>query len=231
MLYSRVTGPLGEMTERESVSPEEISHLILLLEECKAAPLLPSDLLAQIDATIKERDHSRLMLLHKLWVREVNRRIEEQNTLLRTWDHPSWGASFWLLLKPALPFISVAAILLWSVQLSNTLSVLPSWDASPWDIIQAWARFISCLVATASFYLVFMYTHRKPLHPVYTVLYVLISLAAIFHLLGLHSSLYIVSVQVILYLAGFSLTSHRTRRERPYAGRDHVIQDSDSTED
>jgi len=224
LLYSRVNGPLGEMMDRDNPSPEEISHLIYLLEECKAAPLLTSDLNEQINVYIKERDHSRLWMLHKAWMREVNQRIEEQSTLLRQWDHPSWGTSFWLLLKPALPFVTVVAILLWSFQLSHTLSELSNWASSPWDIVNAWARFISCLVATASLYLVFMYTRRKSYHPVYIILYVLISVSAIFHTLGLNAALYIVTTQGILYLAGFSLTTKRTRRERPYAGRDIVME-------
>lgn len=224
MLYSRVTGPLSEMMEREDHSLEDICQLITLLEECKAAPLLTSDLHEQIDAYIRERDHSRLSMLHKTWVREVNRRIEEQSTLLRKWDRPSWGFSFWILLKPALPFVAVVAILLWSLQLYQTLIELPDFDSSPTDIINAWARFISCIIATASLYLVFMYTRRLPYHLVYMGLYVLISAVALFHLLGLNMALYIVSVQVILYIAGFTLTKKRTRRERPYAGRDLVME-------
>ena len=224
LLYSRVTGPLGEMMEHDDPSSEQISHLIFLLEECKAAPLLTSDLQEQIDAYIRERDQSRLSMLYKTWVREVNRRIEEQSTLLRKWERPSWGFSFWLLLKPALPFMAVAAILLWSLQLSNTLSKLPSWDSSPWGIVNAWARFISCLIATASLYLVFMYTRRKTNVIVHTILYILISAATLFHLFGLNSALYIVAAQGILYVAGFSLTTKRTRKDRPYAGRDLVIE-------
>jgi hypothetical protein len=224
LLYSRVNGPLGEMMDRDNPSSEEISHLIYLLEECKAAPLLTSDLNEQINVYIKERDHSRLWMLHKAWMREVNQRIEEQSTLLRQWDHPSWGTSFWLLLKPTLPFVAVIAILLWSFQLSHTLSELSSWAYSPWDIVNAWARFISCFVATASLYIVFMYTRRKPYHPLYIILYVLISVSAIFHTLGLNVALYIVAIQAILYLTGFSLTTKRTRKERPYAGRDLVME-------
>ncbi|MEC0091578.1 hypothetical protein [Paenibacillus macquariensis] len=218
MLYSRVTGPLSEMMEREDHSLEEICQLIALLEECKAAPLLTSDLHEQIDAYIRERDPSRLSMLHKTWVREVNRRIEEQSTLLRKWDRPSWGFSFWGLLKPALPFMALVAILIWSLQLYQTLIGLPESH-----VIYAWARFVSCVIATASLYLVFMYTRRLPYNLVYTGLYVLIALVALFHLLGLNMALYIISVQVILFIAGFTFTTKRTRRERPYAGRDLVI--------
>lgn len=224
MLYSRVTGPLGEMMEHEDHSLEEISQLITLLEECKAAPLLTSDLHEQIDAYIRERDLSRLSILYKSWVREVNQRIEEQSTLLRKWDRPSWGVSFWVLLKPALPFVAVVAIVVWSLQLYQTLIELPSFASSPLEIVNAWARFISCMIATGSLYLVFMYTRRLPHHLIYTTLYVLISAVAVFHGLGLSVALYIVGVQALLYIAGFSLTTKRTRRDRPYAGRDLVLE-------
>ncbi len=219
LLYSRVTGPLSEMMERENHSQDEISQLVSLLEECKAAPILTSDLHEQIDAYIRERDPSRLSMLHKTWVREVNRRIEEQSTLLRKWDRPSWGFSFWVLLKPALPFVALVAILVWGLQLYQTLIGLPESN-----VIHAWARFISCVIATASLYLVFMYTRRLPLNLLYTGLYVLIAAVALFHLLGLNMALYIISVQVILFIAGFTLTTKRTRRERPYAGRDLVVE-------
>ncbi len=231
MLYSRVTGPLGEMMEHEDHSLEEISQLITLLEECKAAPLLTSDLHEQIDAYIRERDQSRLSILYKSWVREVNQRIEEQSTLLRKWDRPSWGISFWVLLKPALPFVAVVAIVVWSLQLYQTLIELPSFASSPWEIVNAWARFISCMIATGSLYLVFMYTRRLPHHLIYTTLYVLISAVAVFHGLGLNVALYIVAVQALLYVAGFSLTTKRTRRDRPYAGRDLVLEIEPSSMD
>lgn len=222
LLYSRVTGPLGEMVERTETSLEDKSHLIFLLEECKAAPLLTSDLHEQIDAYIKERDQPRLANLHKSWVREVKRRIKEQSTLLRKWDHRSWGFSFWLLVQPAFPFIAIASILLWFYQLTSTLSGLPTWDSSPWDIINVWARLISCLIATASLYIVLMYTQRKPVHFIYTILYVSISFVALLHMLGLNWASYILVTQGILYLAGFSLNTQRSRKERPYAGRDLV---------
>lgn len=222
MLYSRVTGPLGEMIEHEKHSLEEVSQLITLLEECKAAPLLTGALQEKIDAYIKERDHSRLSMLHKAWIREVNRRIAEQSTLLRKWDRPSWGFSFWLLLKPALPFLAVIAILLWSLQLYQTLSGSANFNSSPWETVNAWARFTSCMIATASLYLVFMFTRRVPYRLIYTSLYVLISAVAIFHVFGLNMALYILGAQVLLYIAGFSLTTTRTRRSRPYAGRDLV---------
>ncbi|AOZ94648.1 hypothetical protein LPB68_09710 [Paenibacillus crassostreae] len=222
LLYSRVTGPLGEMLEREETSLEDISHLIFLLEECKAAPLLTSDLHEQMNAYIKERDQPRLANLYKSWVREVNRRIKEQSTLLRKWDHRTWGFSFWLLLKPAFPFIAIASILMWVYQLTYTLSGLPTWDSSPWDIVNVWARLISCLIATASLYIVLMYTQRKPVHFIYTILYVFISIVALFHMLGLNWAIYILATQGILYLAGFSLNTQRSRKDRPYAGRDLV---------
>ncbi|OAB45380.1 hypothetical protein [Paenibacillus glacialis] len=224
MLYSRVTGPISEMMERENNSLEEISYLITLLEECKAAPLLTSNLHEQIDAYIRERDHSRLSILHKTWVREVNRQIEEQSTLLRKWDRPSWGLSFWVLLKPSLPFVAVVASALWGLQLYQTL-IGTEFDSSSFDIINAWARFISCIIATASLYLMFMYTRRLSHQLVYTSLYVLIAAVALFHLFGLNLALYIVSVQAILFIAGFTLTTKRTRRRaRPYAGRDLVVE-------
>ncbi|MHA0857497.1 hypothetical protein [Paenibacillus sp. CMAA1364] len=231
ILYSRVTGPLGEMIDDDHPSTEDVSHLVFLLEECKAAPMLTQDLHEHMNAYIKERDPSRLSMLYNVWMREVNRLIEDHRMLLRKWDRPSWGFSFWLLLKPALPFAAVTSIVMSSLQLSDTLSELSSWESSHWLIMNAWARYISYLVATASIYLLFMYTRRKSYHFVHTILYLFIAIAALFHVLGLQSALYIVAIQVILYVAGFGFNTTRTRKDRPYAGRDFLGDDQRQQDD
>lgn len=226
VLYSRVTGPLGEIITKNTHDPDEVSHLVFQLQECKAAPLLTRDIHEQIDGYIRERDETRLQLLYKSLEREVNRRIEEQSALLRKLDNPSWGLSFWLLLKPTIPFVTAIAVLFWGLQLYQVLRFTGNSISFPGDIVNAWARFVSCLVATSSLYLVLRDTKRTAYRAVYNLLCILISAAALLHILGLSIAPYILAVQLILYLAGFSLTPHRSRRERPYAGHDLSLKET-----
>ncbi|HEY2493484.1 MAG TPA: hypothetical protein VGI33_11290 [Paenibacillus sp.] len=226
LLYSRVTGPLSEITTKNTSDPNDVSHLISLLQECKAAPLLTRDLHEQIDAYIRERDESRHQLLYKSLEREVSRRIEEQSTLLRKLDNPSWGLSFWLLLKPAIPFATAIVVLLWSLQLYQVLKVTGNSGSFPWETIHAWVRFVSCLVATFSLYLALRDTKRTSYRVIYNLLCILISAVALLHMLGLFIAPYILAAQLILYLAGFRFTPIRSRRERPYAGRDLSLKET-----
>ncbi|MGF7050230.1 hypothetical protein J2T13_004755 [Paenibacillus sp. DS2015] len=226
LLYSRVTGPLGEITTKHTPDPEEVSHLVFLLQECKAAPLLTRDIHEQIDAYIRERDKDRLRLLYKSLEREVNRRIEEQSTLLSKLDNPSWGLSFWLLLKPAVPFMTAIAVLIWGLQLYQVLRVTGNSSSFPWGNINAWMRFVSCLIATFTIYLVLRDTKRTSYRATYNLLCILISAVALLHILGLYIAPYILAVQLILYLAGFRLTPNRSRRDRPYAGHDLSLKEA-----
>ncbi|GAB6992037.1 hypothetical protein [Paenibacillus pini] len=218
-LYCRAAGLLRE--EADDVS----DAVILLLEECKAAPLMTTELLELIDAYLQERDRSRLHQLQRALDREINHRIHEQATIIRTLDSPGWGISFWKMLKPAIPFAALAALLLWSIQLYDGLHEPTTVMASSlWTSIALWSRYISSLAATLSLYLVIMETRRGESRVIYQTLSLLISAVALLHFIGLSFSPYILILQLILFLCGFSLTRKRSRRERPYPGHEDFLE-------
>lgn len=235
LLYTSAVGPLTEATERlesseQGLDAEEHAKLVILLQECKAAPTLTRDLLEHIDAFLREPDHTRSWLLHKKLNREINQCIKEQSEILKRVEHPSLGRSFWNLIKPVIPFAATLASLWWTIQLVASLTALPlDPDRSlAWQYTEIWTRWISCLAATAALYLVAMNTKRHTLRIAPLAAGILIVLAAFFHLLGPAAAPYVLAVQLLCCVAGFSSGTAKSRKQRPYPGMEQPAENSDS---
>ncbi|WP_145949068.1 hypothetical protein [Paenibacillus sp. Y412MC10] len=225
-LYSRAQGVLGEEVEAAHVGAQEPDQLVQLLQECKAAPLMTPELLDMIDAYIRERDFSRLLMLQKMLDREIHRRIHEQSVLIRKIDNPGWGTSFWRMIRPAVPFAALVLTLYWFIQLYNGFQDSGA-AALSWTSLELWTRLISCLAATLFLYWVIMDTRRDTPGILYRLLALIIAAVALLHLLGLTAAPYILAVQVVLFLFGFTLNPKPSRRNRPYAGHREVTQDNE----
>lgn len=125
----------------------------------------------------------------------------------------------WLLLKPAVPALALGAVILWSMNLVETLR-----EPSAWTSPQVWCLWLSNIIATISFYRLLMDSRRRTHGVIYTLLHLLIVATALFNLMGDASSPYVLVTQFLLYIAGFRVTATRKRRERPYAGRPELME-------
>lgn len=217
-LYTQLAGPLTAVVDRSEDDNISDEHLVSLLQECKAADRLTIDLLKQIDTYLHERDDSRLPHLSKTLEREMNLLVKERSELLRRIENPGWGTGLWMLLKPAVPGISFSAAILWTFHL---ISELRSPDA--WGNLHVWTLWLTCMIATVSFYRLLMDSKRRSLGVIFYGLHLLIAAAALFNLFWAQASPYVLAVQALLYLTGFWFTSTRSRKERPYAGNPELL--------
>ncbi|MCJ8011922.1 hypothetical protein MUG84_09230 [Paenibacillus sp. KQZ6P-2] len=227
-LYSCAAGLLDSETALD-LSPDhepEPESLILLLQQCKAAPLITTDVLEAIDAYIKERDASRHLQLQKALDREISRRIREQSSIIRSLDNPGWGTGFWKLIRPAVPFAALMLILYWSLQLYQEFQT-QNIPALSWTSAELWMRFVSCLAAVISFYFAVMTPREDPPRASYSILALLMSAVALAHFASLTAAPYILAVQLILFVSGFAINPKRSRRDRPYAGSAELLDDSE----
>ncbi len=226
-LYSRAAGMLAGDTAADmpAEAEQEPDSLILILQQCKAAPLITAELLESIDSFVIERDASRLTQLQRTLDREIRRRIGEQSSIIRSLDNPGWGIGFWRLIRPAIPFAALMLILYWCLQLYQAFHER-SIPAASWTSAELWMRFLSCLAAVIAFYLVVMTPRRDSIRTGYRVLALMIAAAAFAHFAGIMASPYILAVQLVLFLGGFALGPKRSRRDRPYAGSEDIPEDS-----
>lgn len=218
-IYTRLAGPLGTLINRptRTAVPEDL--LIRLLQECKSADLLTRELHEQIDTFLSDRDESRLTTLHKLLESEIHRLMKERDELVGRLEKPGWGMGLWLLLKPAVPALSLGAAILWTTLLVQELR-----QSSTWTSPEVWCLWLSNMIATISFYRLLMDSRRRTHGVIYTVLHLLIVASALFNLIWNEASPYVLATQCLLYLAGFRVTATRQRRERPYAGHPELME-------
>lgn len=218
-LYTQLAGPLTAVIERSSSYAAPDDQLVGLLQECKAADRLSVDLMEQIDIYLRDRDDSRLPQLSRTLEREMNRLVRERGELLRRIENPGWGIGLWLLLKPAVPGLAFAAAVLWTFELISELRSPGAW-ADP----LVWGLWLSCMIATVSFYRLLMDSKRRSLGVIFYGLHLLIGAAALLNLIWSEASPYVLATQVMLYLTGFWFTSTRSRKERPYAGHPELLE-------
>lgn len=226
-LYSRAAGRLASEPAAELPDEHDPEPLILLLQQCKAAPLITAGLLESIDAYIKEPDASRHIQLQRALDREIARRIAEQSSIIRSLDNPGWGIGFWKLIRPAVPFAALMLILYWCLQLYQAFHE-QNIQALSWTSAELWLRFGSCLAAVIAFCLAVMTPRKDSAKTVHRVLALIIAAAAVAHTAGLTAAPYIFAVQLILFIAGFAVHPKRSRRrERPYAGSAELLEESE----
>ncbi|WP_106769104.1 hypothetical protein [Paenibacillus faecalis] len=217
-LYTQLAGPLTAVIEHADETDISEEQLVSLLQECKAADRLTMDLLRQIDAYLRDKDASRLPQLSRTLEREMNELVCERADMLRRIEAPSWGIGLWQLLKPAVPGIALASAVFWTFDLISNLQFPEAWTT-----LEVWTLWLSWMMATVSFYQLFMDTRRRPLNVIFYGLHFLIVAAASLNLIWTEVSPYVLATQLLLYLAGFSFTSTRSRKERPYAGDPELL--------
>lgn len=217
-LYTQLAGPLTSVIEHPHETDPSDEHLVGLLQECKAADRLTMDLLEQIDTYLRDRDESRLPQLSRTLEREMNGLVRERGELLRRIETPGWGSGLWQLLKPAVPGVAFASAVFWTFELISELQYPEAWTD-----LEVWTMWLSWMMATVSFYRLLMDSRRRSLSVIFYGLHFLIAAAALLNLIWVEASPYVLATQLLLYLAGFSFTSTRSRKERPYAGHPELL--------
>lgn len=220
-LYAAAAGPLQRAVEQRGANADTPALLMDRLQACKAAPYLTADLQGQIGAYLADGDEARLPLLHRALDREAVRLMEERARLLANAEQPGWGLSLWLQLRAMLPFaFAVAAVLLtaWLLQALGAAPAAGSSEAA-WTRAAIWARFASILLSLLLLYPVLLASRRPGSSTILLrLLSIFIALLALIHLAGLETSLYVLAVQLLLFVLGFSLTGTKPRKARPFAG-------------
>ncbi|MFD3259898.1 hypothetical protein ACE3MQ_14920 [Paenibacillus lentus] len=227
-LYTAATGALlREIGSQHEPSSAEHPSLIDQLLACKAAPYATEDLLAQITAyTLDEGDKTRLTLLLRTLERETERLIEERSVLLSRTEKPGWGWSLWQQFHHALPFIfttSIFMLVLWLLGSLSQLSYMENerWSASyeRWAALYIWSRFLSCLFSLLILYPFLRGWRRESSSSLLQRwLAVTIALTALLHMIGLPWAPYILTLQLLLFLAGFRFNHSKPRKSRPFVG-------------
>lgn len=221
-LYASVAGPLQRTAERRGLTGEDLALLSDRLQACKAAPYLTADLQGQISAYLADGDEARLPHLHRALEREAARLMDERGKLLARSEQPGWGLSLWLQLRPMLPFAFAAAAVLLTASLLQALGAAPADGSSEaaWTRAAIWARFASILLSLLLLYPVLLENrrHTGSSRVLQRLLSILIALLALIHLAGLTTALYVLAVQLLLFVLGFSLTGTKPRKTRPFAG-------------
>jgi hypothetical protein len=208
----------GESHTQASGEPElESESLSIVLQQCKAAPIITTELIETIDMYLRERDDSRHVQLQRVLNRKINRCIHEQAAIIRSLDNPGWGIGLWKLIRPAIPFATLAFILSFCAQLYQAFHEghVPLFS---WTSAELWMRFASCLAAVVFFYLAIMTSRNDSPRYAYRILALTITMAALGNFAGLIAAPYIIAVQFILFLGGFGINKKRSRRDRPYPG-------------
>ncbi|USB33720.1 hypothetical protein [Paenibacillus sp. YPG26] len=220
-LYGAAAGPLQRAAEQRGACADADALLMDRLQACKAAPYLTADLQGQIGAYLADGDEARLPLLHRALDREAVRLMEERAKLLARSEQPGWGLSLWQQLQAMLPFaFAAAAVLLtaWLLQALGDAAAAGGSEAA-WTRAAIWARFASILLSLLLLYPALL-ANRRPggSTSLLRLLSLFTALLALVHLAGLETSLYVLAVQLLLFLLGFSLTGAKPRKARPFAG-------------
>ncbi|WP_334077470.1 hypothetical protein [Paenibacillus sanfengchensis] len=218
-LYAAAESALIHLHARTELSQAEERLLLDRLLACRAAPYLSEDAMAQISTYAGERDLARLPRLLKTLERENDRMCAERDKLLRHTESPGWGQAFWRQVRPGVPFLFAAALLYlfsWLLRaLNGEIAVGNEGEA----VISAWSLFGSALFSLALLYPVVMGGNRPGsgavLHRLWSVL---ISALFLLHLVNPSFAPFVLTLQLLLFLAGFRLTGTKPRKSRPFAG-------------
>lgn len=221
-LYGRLAGPLHAAVHGQQTEHGGDSALVKALQECKSAPYLTPYLQEEIQNCLDRRDSSRVSLLHRSLEREMNKLIEERRLLLKETHAPGWGSALWNLLRPAAAPAAVAglALLTWRLAAELELTVV---HAPGITLSVVWMRYLSGLLSVIYAYRLLCLPRQNGIDVTASrlpasVLSFLIAAAALFQWIGPHASPYILGVQLVLFLSGFTFTRERPRSKRPYAG-------------
>lgn len=244
-LYSAAAGLLYRISNLEEqqnqffCDEDQASFTTPLLDKllaCRAAPYASTDLLGQIAVYAGDRDPARLPLLLRTIERESERLIEEREKLLEQTEQPSWGQVVWQQVRHIIPFIYAVILffmLNWLLYLSADTFTLTHHRADQTELILMWVRFSS-----VSFSLLLLYPaimgRQRPSSGTLLLrgLGGFIALLAFVHFAGLMLAPYILTVQVLLFAAGFRLVGGKPRKARPFVGHvrttgNNYILDSD----
>ncbi|GAB6928543.1 hypothetical protein JCM10914A_25260 [Paenibacillus sp. JCM 10914] len=218
-IYTRLVGPLSTVINQPSRTAVPEDLLIRLLQECKAADHLSHELRQQIDTFLQDHDESRLTRLHRQLNREIDSLVQERDRLVERLEKPGWGMGLWLLLKPAIPALALAAVILWTALFYRDLQQSASWV----DPV-IWSLWLSSIVATISFYRLLMDSKRRSHGVIYTFLHLLIVAVTLVNLVWSEAAPYVLTTQLLICLAGFRVNMTRKRRERPYVGHTELLE-------
>ncbi|MFI2856063.1 hypothetical protein ACH6EH_02860 [Paenibacillus sp. JSM ZJ436] len=218
-LYTQLAGPLSAAVNRLDHDPEADGQLAALLLECKAADRLTPQLLEQINAYLKDRDHARLPRLSRSLESEMNTLVAERGETLRRLETPGFGLGLWLLLKPAVPGLLFLAVVLLSSALITRLR-----EPSSWTQPELWLLWLSSMLAALSVYRLLMDARRRLPGSLFYGLHLLIAAAALPLFFWPEAAYYTLASQLMLYAAGFWFQSAPSRKERPYAGHPELLE-------
>lgn len=221
-LYAAATGALlREAGTADGLSPAEHATLVNKLLACKAAPYVTEDLLAQITAyMMDEQDGTRRTLLLRTLERETERLMEERSLLLRRSEKPGWGWMIVQQIQHALPFFFTVCLFILVVWLHGSLNPSEQMEDERWAALYVWSRFLSCLFSLLVVYPFLRGGYRRTSSSwLQRWLAVTIALAALLHLAGgLTWAPYILTLQLLIFLAGFRFNRSKPRRSRPFVG-------------
>lgn len=215
---------------RENVlqSPLPADEERLLLDRllgCQAAPYITEDLLAQISAYAGDRDKARLPLLLKTLEREIDRLSGERDKLLARAENPGLGYALWKQFRPIIPFLfAISALYL----ISSLLQILNGernvLEYGFEDQLNIWSHFGSAVFSLLLLYPALMDEYRPNAGTLLQRIWsLLISALFLLHLFGLTFAPYILTFQLLLFIAGFRFTASKPRKSRPYAGHDQTL--------
>lgn len=191
------------------------------LTACLAAPYISADLRFQISAYERDPDPARLGPLHRIISREAARLADEYEELLGACEQPGWGRSIWRQLRPALPFVFLAAAALLCTWLAQTLYDLPPSYEQGYRVglIRSLAVFLSGLLSLLMFGRALLSERRfSPSGLLQRGWALLIGLLFLIHLAGLRFAPYVLVLQLLLLFFGFIWTDKEPRRNRPFVG-------------
>lgn len=219
-LYAAAESPLIQAAGRPELSSEEELLVTERLLACRAAPYITADVLAQISAYANDRDTARLPLLTKTLERESERLYAERDKLLLQSESPGWGYALWNQIRPALPFLFAAALLYLIVWLIQMISGEIPMDGHRFEeYLNHWTWFASALFSLLLLYPALMGGNRPNAGAVLLRIWsVFIAGLYLLHLLGPIYAPYILTVQILFFLAGFRFTGNKPRKSRPFVG-------------
>ncbi len=219
-LYAAAESSLIQAAGRPELSQEEELLVLERLLACRAAPYITADVLGQISAYTGDRDTARLPMLVKTLERESDRLCVERDKLLRQSESPGWGYSLWKQLRLALPFLFAAALLSlidWLLRMIG--GEIPISGNRYEDYLNIWARFASAVFSLLLLYPALMGGNRPNAGALLLRIWsVFISGLYLLHLLGPVFAPYILTIQILLFLAGFRFTGSKPRKSRPFVG-------------
>lgn len=228
-LYSAAAGllyrttSLEELQEQFSGDEDQAGPTTLLLDKllaCRAAPYASTDLLGQIAVYAGDQDPARLPLLLRTIERESERLIEEREKLLEQTEQPGWGQIVWQQVRHIIPFLYAVILffmLYWLLYLSAETLTHHRRDQT--ELILMWVRYVSISFSLLLLYPAIMGRQRPSSGTLLLRgLGGFIALLACVHFAGLMLSPYILTLQVLLFAAGFRLAGGKPRKMRPFVG-------------